>query len=162
MLPLRPLPLAALGDERYASFYSFTHFNPVQTQLFHSLYRADGNVLVGAPTGSGKTCLAELAIFKLLNDRGDQKLKAVYVAPLKALARERLKDWRKKFGEKLGLSVLELTGDATPDARALRDADVLITTPEKWDGVTRQWRRRDYARHAALLCVETNHWFGWS
>ncbi|KAH8093028.1 hypothetical protein JL720_5202 [Aureococcus anophagefferens] len=106
-----------------------------------------------APDGSGKTCLAELAIFKLLNDRGDQKLKAVYVAPLKALARERLKDWRKKFGEKLGLSVLELTGDATPDARALRDADVLITTPEKWDGVTRQWRRRDYARHAALLCA---------
>ena len=160
LLPLRPLPLAALGDERYASFYSFTHFNPVQTQLFHSLYRADGNVLVGAPTGSGKTCLAELAIFKLLNDRGDQKLKAVYVAPLKALARERLKDWRKKFGEKLGLSVLELTGDATPDARALRDADVLITTPEKWDGVTRQWRRRDYARHAALLVIDEIHLLG--
>ncbi|KAH8061343.1 hypothetical protein JL720_13453 [Aureococcus anophagefferens] len=150
LLPLRPLPLAALGDERYASFYSFTHFNPVQTQLFHSLYRARQRARRRAG-GSGKTCLAELAIFKLLNDRGDQKLKAVYVAPLKALARERLKDWRKKFGE-LGLSVLELTG-ATPAARALRDADVLITTPEKWDGVTRQWRRRDYARHAALLCA---------
>lgn len=44
---------------------------------------------------------------------------AVYIAPLKALARERLKDWRAKFG-KMGLGVLELTGDHTPDANALR------------------------------------------
>lgn len=45
---------------------------------------------------------------------------AVYVAPLKALARERLKDWREKFGKKMGLGVLELTGDHTPDVNALR------------------------------------------
>lgn len=45
---------------------------------------------------------------------------AVYVAPLKALARERLKDWREKFGKKMGLGVLELTGDNTPDMNALR------------------------------------------
>lgn len=47
-------------------------------------------------------------------------VQAVYVAPLKALGRERLKDWRKKFGSKLGLSVLELTGDHTPDPESLR------------------------------------------
>ena len=39
---------------------------------------------------------------------------AVYVAPLKALARERLKDWREKFGKKMGMGVLELTGDHAP------------------------------------------------
>lgn len=42
------------------------------------------------------------------------------MAPLKALARERLKDWREKFGKKMGMGVLELTGDNTPDADALR------------------------------------------
>jgi replicative superfamily II helicase len=41
-----------------------------------------------------------------------------------------------------GKKVVELTGDATPDARALREADVVTTTPEKWDGVSRQWRDR--------------------
>ena len=50
---------------------------------------------------------------------------AVYVAPLKALARERLKDWREKFGKKMGMGVLELTGDHTPDGDALRCADLM-------------------------------------
>lgn len=45
---------------------------------------------------------------------------AVYVAPLKALARERLKDWREKFEKKMGMGVLELTGDNTPDVDALK------------------------------------------
>lgn len=31
----------------------FTHFNPIQTQAFHTLYHSDDNVLLGAPTGSG-------------------------------------------------------------------------------------------------------------
>ena len=136
LLPLRPLPIEALQDDRFQQFYGYSHFNPVQTQVFHALFRTDGNVLVGAPTGSGKTCLAELAIFRLLRRRGDEKLKAVYVAPLKALARERVRDWTPKF-RAIGLSVEELTGDSAPDQRALKKADVLITTPEKWDGVTR-------------------------
>lgn len=46
----------------------------------------------------------------------------MYIAPLKALARERLKDWREKFGKKMGMGVLELTGDHTPDGDALRYA----------------------------------------
>lgn len=35
--------------------------------------------------------------------------------------------------------VEELTGDFTPDIKALQKADVLITTPEKWDGISRNW-----------------------
>ena len=159
LLPLRPLPIEALQDDRFQQFYGYSHFNPVQTQVFHALFRTDGNVLVGAPTGSGKTCLAELAIFRLLRRRGEEKLKAVYVAPLKALARERVRDWTPKF-RSIGLSVEELTGDSAPDQRALKKADVLITTPEKWDGVTRQFQRRDYARHAALMILDEVHLLG--
>ena len=55
------------------------------------------------------------------------------------MAKERLKDWKQRFGKQLGKSVLELTGDYTPDLNALRKADVLITTPEKWDGISRNW-----------------------
>lgn len=40
--------------------------------------------------------------------------------------------------------VLELTGDYTPDLEALLKADVLITTPEKWDGISRNWNNRSY------------------
>jgi len=34
----------------------------------------------------------------------------VYIAPVEALAKERAADWGKKFGEGLGLKVVQLTG----------------------------------------------------
>ena len=84
LLDLLPLPLAALRNGAYEQLFAFTHFNPIQTQVFHTLYHSDHNVLLGAPTGSGKTIVAELAIFRLLNERPG--MKCVYIAPLKARA----------------------------------------------------------------------------
>lgn len=88
--------------------------------------------MVGAPTGSGKTVLAELAMFRLFKQNEEEvekvekknqnkyvPMKAVYVAPLKALAKERLKDWCNKLDKNLGKKVVELTGDFTPDLEAL-------------------------------------------
>lgn len=56
LLDLDPLPLSALRNPLYESLYHgrFTHFNPIQTQAFHTLYHTDENVLLGAPTGSGE------------------------------------------------------------------------------------------------------------
>lgn len=51
LLDLHPLPISALKNSSYESLYSFTYFNPIQTQLFHTLYHTDANVLLGAPTG---------------------------------------------------------------------------------------------------------------
>ena len=64
LLNLHPLPTSALDNHRYEQLYSFSYFNPVQTQIFHTLYHSDNNVLVGAPTGSGNTVAAELAIIR--------------------------------------------------------------------------------------------------
>jgi replicative superfamily II helicase len=50
----------------------------------------------------------------------------VYIAPLKALVRERIKDWNDKLQKKLGKKVVELTGDSTPDANAIASADVIV------------------------------------
>jgi activating signal cointegrator complex subunit 3 len=49
--------------------------------------------------------------------RTNPKAKVVYIAPLKALVRERIEDWNKKLFGLLKKSVVELTGDVTPDAR---------------------------------------------
>ena len=87
-------------------------------------------------------------------------MKAVYIAPLKALVRERLDDWGAKFVKQLGLSLQELTGDSAPDARALSSADILATTPEKWDGVSRHWQQRGYVRKVGLVIIDEIHLLG--
>lgn len=64
LLDLHPLPTTALDNPSYQELYNFSYFNPVQTQVFHTLYHSDSSVLLGAPTGSGKTVAAELAMFR--------------------------------------------------------------------------------------------------
>lgn len=53
LLMLQPLPVSVLQNKKFEELYTFSHFNPIQTQIFHSLYHTDKNVLLGAPTGSG-------------------------------------------------------------------------------------------------------------
>ncbi|XP_055781435.1 activating signal cointegrator 1 complex subunit 3 [Salvelinus fontinalis] len=158
LLDLQPLPITALGNPEYESLYKFTHFNPIQTQIFHTLYHTDTNVLLGAPTGSGKTIAAELAMFRIFNQYPTSKV--VYIAPLKALVRERIEDWRIRIEEKLGKKVVELTGDVTPDMRAIAAADLIVTTPEKWDGVSRSWQNRSYVQKVAILIIDEIHLLG--
>lgn len=61
---------------------------------------------------------------------------------MKALSKERVTDWRVRLGGILHKKVLELSGDFTPDIDALKNADILVTTPEKWDGISRHWHHR--------------------
>lgn len=56
--------------------------------------------------------------------------------------------------------MLELTGDVTPDLKALQKADVLITTPEKWDGISRNWQHRSYVSAVALVVIDEIHLLG--
>ncbi|XP_055382886.1 activating signal cointegrator 1 complex subunit 3 [Condylostylus longicornis] len=158
LLPLQPLPVSVLNNKEYESLYPFTHFNPIQTQIFHCLYHSDNNVLLGAPTGSGKTIAAEIAIFRVFEKY--PKGKIVYIAPLKALVRERIDDWKIRLEQKLGKKVVELTGDVTPDIKAIRESTVIVTTPEKWDGISRSWQTRDYVRDVALIVIDEIHLLG--
>lgn len=74
LLELQPLEITCLNNPKYESIYNFTHFNPVQTQIFHCLYHTDNNILLGAPTGSGKTIAAEVCIFRLFNTTPNLKV----------------------------------------------------------------------------------------
>ena len=174
LFDLTPLPTQALAEPRFEQLYTnrFDVFNPIQTQLFHILYHTDTPVLVGAPTGSGKTTVAELALLRM--KRQNPKAKCVYIAPLKSLARERLKEWSKRLGAPpLKWKVLELSGDTSHDSHALNNSDVLICTPEKWDLITRGWRGvsgdlssssasngKRFVREVGLLIIDEIHLLG--
>jgi activating signal cointegrator complex subunit 3 len=173
LMDLTPLPTTALQAPKYEHLYSkIETFNPIQTQLFHSLYHTDAPVLLGAPTGSGKTIVAELALLRMkrIHPNGI----CVYIAPLKSLARERLKEWKNRFGPSpLNWTVLELSGDTRHDQKALSSADVLVCTPEKWDLISRGWRGSDdsirasnvtngkaFVKRVRLLVIDEIHLLG--
>ncbi|KAI5562363.1 hypothetical protein BDE02_15G048700 [Populus trichocarpa] len=158
LLDLKPLPVTSLGNNTYEALYSFSHFNPIQTQIFHILYHSDNNVLLGAPTGSGKTIAAELAMLRLFSTQPDMKV--IYIAPLKAIVRERMNDWRKHLVSHLGKQMVEMTGDYTPDLMALLSADIIISTPEKWDGISRNWHSRSYVTKVGLVILDEIHLLG--
>jgi len=93
--------------------------NRIQSAVFKCAYNSIENMLVCAPTGAGKTNIAMLAFLRLVKTHmmvGDvidkAALKAVYIAPMKALAQEVVA----KFSERLaplGLTVREFTGTFT-------------------------------------------------
>src|SRR5207253_3942542 len=77
------------------------------------------SVLVAAPTGSGKTVVAEYAVAKALAEGG----KAFYTTPLKALSNQKYGDLVRRYGaERVGL----LTGDNAING----DAPVVVMTTE--------------------------------
>jgi ATP-dependent DNA helicase HFM1/MER3 len=134
LLSVRELP------DNYRPLFNFPVFNAVQSKCFHAIYKSDDNVVIAAPTGSGKTVVMELAICRLLNIRKDKKFKVVYQAPTKSLCSERFRDWNQKF-HALGLQCAELTGDTDHSQLGnVQNRQIIVTTPEKWDSMTRKWK----------------------
>ncbi|KAI9887644.1 MAG: hypothetical protein M1823_000508 [Watsoniomyces obsoletus] len=160
LLNLQPLPISALKNPLLEEIYGrrFQFFNPMQTQIFHCLYHTPANVLLGSPTGSGKTIAAELAMWWAFREKPGCKV--VYIAPMKALVRERVSDWRARITPQMGLQLVELTGDNTPDTQSIRNADIIVTTPEKWDGISRSWQTRGYVRQVGLVIIDEIHLLG--
>lgn len=99
----------------------------------------------------GKTDVALLAILRCLSSLAATPLtrnsaptlppassyKIIYVAPLKALAAEITLKFSKRLGW-AGVKVRELTGDMKLTKQEVEETAVIVTTPEKWDVVTRK------------------------
>ena len=133
------VPVSDLPDQ-LGSIFPHKLLNAMQSKCFPTAFRTNDNLVLSAPTGSGKTLVMELAICRLLAQNRNADFKVIYQAPTKALCAERYRDWNAKFGT-LGLECAELTGDTEfSQLRQVQEAKIIITTPEKWDSVTRKWR----------------------
>lgn len=89
------------------------------------------NLLVCTPTASGKTLIAEIA---MLNSIYNNVGKAIYIVPLKALASEKFKEFKKRYTDiRIALSI----GDTDSADNYLKSFDLIITTSEKLDSLIR-------------------------
>mmetsp|Transcript_17823 Transcript_17823/g.25189 ORF Transcript_17823/g.25189 Transcript_17823/m.25189 type:complete len:2374 (+) Transcript_17823:76-7197(+) len=161
LLDLQPLPPSALGEPSLSRLYTkFREFNPLQTQTFHELFKSDRNVLVCAPSGSGKTVCAEFAILRMLVTNPDGK--CVYVAPKDEVANNTFENWKERFGSLLSLrgGVVKLTGETILDLKALASARIVVGTIKQWDAISRRWRQRKAVQTVSLFIVDELHFLG--
>ena len=148
---IQGIQLVSLNElpDRFRSVFPFPLFNAVQSKSFETIYKTDENVVLSAPTGSGKTAILEMAICRMVSSFQSGHYKMVYMAPTKSLCSERQRDWTPKFAP-LDLQCAELTGDTDQaQLRNVQNASIIITTPEKWDSMTRKWK--DHAKLMQLI-----------
>ncbi len=130
--------------DRLRTVFRHPLFNAIQSKCFATAYQSNDNLVVSAPTGGGKTSILEMAICRLVSGFQIDQYKIVYLAPTKSLCSERQRDWQAKFAA-LDLQCAELTGDTEHgQLRNVQSASIVITTPEKWDSMTRKWK--DHAK----------------
>mgnify|MGYP000147125171 CR=1 FL=1 len=155
-------------------FPNFQTFNRLQSKVLRELKETDDNIVVSAPTGSGKTTVFEMAITKLLESLAKntnhthksaeelrRKTKIVYVAPNKALCEQMHLLWKRKF-ERFGMKVLVVTGDSGQSSvQGVVGGHLILTTPEKLDSITRRWREQIYLMgDIKLLLIDEIHLLG--
>lgn len=123
---------------------------PPQEQAVNAGVMEGQSLVICTPTASGKTVIAELAALSALKKAGQ----VVYLVPLRALASEKSKEF-KKWG-KMGFSVELQMGDL--DAKFLpqkNTADILVATAEKCDSILRS--RPNWFRDVKLLVIDEIH-----
>jgi len=131
----------------FADAFGFEEFNRMQREALPVILDSNDNVVASAPTASGKTALAELAICRTLRDGGT----AVFIAPMRALTNEKEAEWD-RF-EDLGYSVYVVTGERDLNPRRAERADILVMTPEKTDSATRKHDSPRYSFITGVDCV---------
>jgi helicase len=115
------------------------------------------NCILQMPTGSGKTWLAEQAIGRVL-ERGQR---AIYLAPLRALANELVTIWQSRFDVPVGLFTGDFGAAHKPYPIPFEQARLLVMTPERLDICTRSWRRHwDWLPEVDLVVVDEFHLLG--
>lgn len=158
------IPITDIPEWARQPFSTTKSLNKIQSKCFPTAFEDDGNMLVCAPTGSGKTNVSMLTILREIGknrnpETGDIDLdafKIVYIAPLKALVQEQVGNFGKRL-EPYGVRVAELTGDRQLTKQQIAETQIIVTTPEKWDVITRKATDTSYTNLVRLVIIDEIH-----
>ncbi len=127
-----------------------TELRPCQKKAIKSGLLDGKNLLICTPTASGKTLIAELSGMKSILD---QKGKCIYIVPLKSLALEKYKDFKKKYSHLCNVGVA--IGDLDKRDDYLSNYDLLICTSEKLDSLIRH--HAPWLKHVGVVVIDEIH-----
>ena len=103
------------------AFEGMASLNTIQSKVCDTALNTANNMLVCAPTGSGKTNVAVLSILHELGNAlqsdgtiAKDKFKVVYIAPMKALVAEMVGNFQQRLDARYGITTKELTGARLP------------------------------------------------
>ena len=120
----------------FLQLQGFEKLYPPQEDCVKSGLLEGKSILVSAPTASGKTLIAMLAMISYLS-KNDGKV--IYLSPLRALAAEKFLEFKKlekvALGKKIKVGIS--TGDFENIEKNLEKSNVLILTNEKMDSIIR-------------------------
>ncbi|KAJ4272229.1 Pre-mRNA-splicing helicase BRR2 [Fusarium torreyae] len=158
------IPITDMPEWARNPFSKNQSLNKIQSKCYPSAFDDDGNMLVCAPTGSGKTNVGMLAILREIGkhrnpETGDIDLdafKIVCIAPLKALVQEQVGNLGNRL-EPYGIRVAELTGDRQLTKQQIAETQIIVTTPEKWDVITRKSNDLTYTNLVRLIIIDEIH-----
>ncbi|MAG91624.1 hypothetical protein CMO83_03030 [Candidatus Woesearchaeota archaeon] len=126
------------------------NLRPAQEKAVKEGLLEGNNLLVCTPTASGKTLIAELAaLSSIIQNKG----KTIYIVPLKALATEKFRDFKRKYSKiaKVALSI----GDRDSSDPHLAEYDLIVTTSEKLDSLIRH--HSPWISNIATIIVDEIH-----
>ncbi|KIP11835.1 hypothetical protein PHLGIDRAFT_124513 [Phlebiopsis gigantea 11061_1 CR5-6] len=158
------VPIASLPAWSQDGFKGIKNLNRVQSKLYPTAFGTDEPLLLCAPTGAGKTNVAMLTILNELAKYRDEEtgefdldaFKIVYVAPMKALVQEMVGNFSSRLNV-FGIKVGELTGDSQMTKQQIAETQIIVTTPEKWDVITRKSTDTSYTNLVRLIIIDEIH-----
>jgi replicative superfamily II helicase len=138
--------------------YPFEYFNKVQSRVFE-IYDKNCNCVIAASTGVGKTICAEMFMIDEVKSRGG---KTIYLAPLRALAKEKIDDWTSPESIFDGLKISICTGDyrlTDSKLKELESADVIVMTSEMLSSRCRNMdsEKSNFLKKCGTLVVDESH-----
>ena len=139
-------------------------FNEIQSKVLPTVLNTDENLLICAPTSSGKTNIALLSIMRVLSLYRNEEtgivdtkgFKVVYIAPMKALIKEIVGYFSQRL-EDYGVTVRELSGDVNLSNYEINNTNIIVTTPEKYDIITRKTGQRNFIEKVKLIIIDEIH-----